>query len=147
MSVTPMFGFHSDWNRKLTIDDGETTVSIELSPDTGWWRGSHLYIHRSGTYVVHEGQMGCFGFTLDPAPFEVRSPVSCVKTTEAATRLSAEGSEFRGFPASNYYSGLFYVGRFVEAASVPNLRKEQSETPIVFQTHEQQTEPELPEVL
>ncbi|UWR66155.1 hypothetical protein K4L02_08015 [Phaeobacter inhibens] len=147
MTVTPMFGFHSDWNRELIINDGDTTVSIDLFEDTGWWRGSHVYLHTSGAYVVHEGQNGCFGFTLDPASFDVRTSISCVKATDVASRLSAEGSEFRGFPASKYYSGLFYVGRFVEAGRVPELRKAQSENPIIFQTHEHQAELELPEIL
>ncbi|WP_195821340.1 hypothetical protein [Roseobacter sp. MH60115] len=147
MSVTPMFGFHSDWNRELTIGDGDSTASIDLFKDTGWWCGSDVYLHKSGTYVVHEGQIGCFGFTLDPSSFDVRTSISCIKATDIATRLSAEGSKFRGYPASKFYSGLFYVGRFVETGRVPELREARSETPIFFQTHEQQAEPELPEIL
>ena len=147
MTVTPMFGIHSDWNRALTVSDGDTTASIDLFEDTGWWRGSHLYLHSSGTYVVHEGQDGCFGFTLEPVSFDVRTSISCAKMTKRAAQLSADSPELNGYPASNYYFGLFYVGRFVEAGRVPELRDTRAETPIVFQTYEQQAEPELPEIL
>ena len=147
MSVAPMFGIHSDWNRALTISDGDTTASIDLFEDTGWWRGSHLYLHSSGTYVVHEGQNGCFGFTLEPVSFGARTSISCAKMANTVARLSADSPDLNGYPASNYYDGLFYVGRFVEAGSVPELRDTRAETPVVFQTYEQQAEPELPEIL
>jgi hypothetical protein len=147
MSVTPMFGIHSDWNRSITINDGDTSASIDLFEDTGWWRGSHLYLHSSGTYVVHEGQNGCFGFTLEPVSFDTRSSISCAKMADVADRLSAERPELNGYPASRYYARLFYIGRFVEAGYVPELRNTRAETPIVFQTYEQQAEPELPEIL
>lgn len=147
MSVTPMFGIHSDWNRALTISDGDTTASIDLFEDTGWWRGSHLYLHSSGAYVVHEEQVGCFEFTLKPVSFDARTSMSFAKMADAAIRLSAGSHELNGYPASRHYVGLFYIGRFVEAGRVPELRDTRTETPIVFQTYEQQAEPELPEVL
>lgn len=147
MSVTPLFGFHSDWDREFTVRDGDTVASIDLFEDTGWWRGSHLYLHSSGTYVIHEGQNGCFGFTLEPVSFEVHTSISCVKTADMAIRVSEDNPELNGYPASRYYVGLFYVGRFVEAGRVPGLRDARAETPIVFQTYEQQAEPELPEIL
>ena len=147
MSVTPMFGMHSDWNREFTINDGDTAASVDLFEDTGWWRGSHLYLHSSGTYVVHEGQNGCFGFTLDPVSLDARTSISCAKMADTAIRLSADSPELNGYPASRYYVGVFYIGRFVEAGRVPELRDTRAETPIVFQTYEQQTEPELPEIL
>ena len=147
ISVTPMFGIHSDWNRALTVNDGTTTASIDLLGDTGWWRGSHLYLHSSGTYVVHEGQNGCFGFTLEPVSFDARISISCAKMADTVAQLSADSPELNGYPASRYYAGLFYVGRFVEAGLVPELRATRAETPIVFQTYEQQAEPELPEIL
>lgn len=147
MSVTPMFGIHSDWDRALTISDGDTTASIDLFEDTGWWRGSHIYLHSSGTFVVHEGQIGCFGFTLEPVSFGARTSISCAKMADTAARLSADSPELNGYPASRYYVGLFYVGRFVEAGRVPELLDMRAKTPIVFQTYEQQAEPELPEIL
>ncbi len=58
-----------------------------------------------------------------------------------------DSPELNGYPASRYYDGLFYMGRFVEAGRVPELRDTRAETPIVFQTYEQQAEPELPELL
>lgn len=147
MSVTPMFGIHSDWNREFTISDGDTATSIDLFEDTGWWRGSHLYLHSSGSYVVHEGQNGCFGFTLDPVSFDPRISISCVKMADTAVRLSADSPELNGYPASRYYVGFFYIGRFVESGRVPELRDMREEKPVVFQTYEQRTEPELREVL
>ena len=147
MSVTPIFGIHSDWNREFIINDGDMAASIDLFADTGWWRGSHLYLHSSGAYVVHEGQNGCFGFTLDPVSFDVRTSIACAKMADTAIRLSADIPELNGYPASRYYVGLFYIGRFVEAGRVPELRDTRAETPIVFQTYDQQAEPELPEIL
>ncbi|MDT0681141.1 hypothetical protein RM543_00470 [Roseicyclus sp. F158] len=147
MTVTPLFGFHSDWARVFTVDDDDTAASIDLYKDTGWWRGSHLYLHSSGTYVVHEGQMGCFGFTLEPVSFEVATSISCVKMADTAIRLPADSPELNGYPASKYYVGLFYVGRFVEASRIPELLGARAKTPVVFQTYEQQAEPELPEIL
>lgn len=147
MSVTPMFGIHSDWSREFTMSDGDTAISIDLFEDTGWWRGSHQYLHSSGTYVVHEGQNGCFEFTLAPVSFEAHTSISCAKMADTAIRLSADSPELNGYPASRYYVGLFYIGRFVEAGRVPELQDTRAETPVVFQTYEQQAEPELPEVL
>lgn len=147
MSLTAMFGIHSDWSREFTINDGDTVVSLDLFEDTGWWRGSHLYLHASGTYVVHEGQIGCFGFTLEPVSFGVRTSISCSKLADTAIRLLADSPELNGYPASRYYVGLYYIGRFVEAGGVPELQDTRAETPIVFQTYEQQAEPELPDVL
>ncbi len=147
MSVASMFGIHSDWHRTFTISDGQSSASLDLPEDTGWWRGSHLYLHGSGTYVVHEGQAGCFGFTVKPASFDFRTPISCAKMRDTAEGLSAGKTESSGYPASRYYVGLFYVGRFVEADHIPELRGRRAETPIVFQSHAQQVEPELPEIL
>ncbi|MDQ2088974.1 hypothetical protein [Marimonas arenosa] len=147
MSVRAMLGIHSDWHRKFTIGDGRASVSIDLFEDTGWWRGSNLYLHSSGTYVVHEGQNGCFGFTLEPVSFDVRTSISCVKVPGNALSLSDEGPALNGYPASNYYVDLFYIGRFVEAGRIPELRETRAEAPIVFQTYEQHAEPELPEIL
>ena len=147
MSVTPMFGIHSDWNRALTVSDGDTTDSIDLFEDTGWWRGSHLYLHSSGFYVVHEGQAGCFSFTVEPVAFDPSNSISCAKMPDTAIHLSAGRPQLNGYPASRYYAEMFYVGRFVEAGIVPELRDKRTETPILFQTFEQQAEPELPEIL
>jgi len=66
---------------------------------------------------------------------------------DTASDLSADSPELNGYPPSRYYAGMFYIGRFVEAGRVPELRETRAETPIVFQTYEQQAEPELPEIL
>ncbi|MGJ8624860.1 MAG: hypothetical protein ACSHW1_19125, partial [Yoonia sp.] len=129
------------------ISDGDATASIDLSKDTGWWRGSQLYLHSSGTYVVHEGQDGCFGFTLEPVSFDARTPISCAKTADSVIRHSEDSPELHEYPSSRYYVGLFYIGRFVEVGTVQGLRDTRADTPIIFQTYEQQAEPELPERL
>lgn len=147
ISVTGMIGWHSDWRRSITLSDGLATASRDLFEDTGWWRGTHLYLHASGAYVVHEGQAGCFAFSVEPITFDVLVPASCAKTPDAAARLSADTPEYQGYPASAYYAGLFYIGRFVEAGSIQGVAGTRPSNPIIFQTHERQSEPELPDLL
>ena len=108
MTLRAMFGIHSDWHRTLRISDGKTTASLELFEDTGWWRGSHLYLHSSGAYVVHEGQNGCFAFTLMPIAFDPPTPIPCDKARQPG---AGDNVDFGGYPASKFYDGLFYVGR------------------------------------
>lgn len=142
MSVTPMFGIHSDWHRTLTIFQQEEQVALDLAEDTGWWRGSHLYLHSSGAFVLHEGQMGCLVFTVDVVPSDARNQISCAKSPAAAE--ASAGRELNGYPASRYYESLFYVGRFAETSLIPDLRDIRDDMPIVFQRHEEQDEQELP---
>lgn len=147
LSVSALFGIHSDWRRSFTISDDGKSVSLDLFEDTGWWRGSHLYLHSSGAYVVHEGQLGCFGFSVKPLSFDVSAPVSCVKIPEAAARFASQNAELQGYPSSKFYPGLYYIGRFIEVRAVPELRETRRETAIVFQSFDAQSEPELPEAL
>lgn len=56
MSLSSLISLQSDWERYLTISDEEGEVRVELLSDTGWWRGSSLYLHQSGAYVLNEGQ-------------------------------------------------------------------------------------------
>jgi len=50
-TVKPMFGIHSDWTRAVTVKHGSAEIQTDLFEDTGWWRGSNLYRHKSGDYV------------------------------------------------------------------------------------------------
>lgn len=56
MTLQPLISLQSDWSRRIEIAHNGTRVSSPLAEDTGWWRGSGLYLHRSGVYVLHEGQ-------------------------------------------------------------------------------------------
>ncbi len=131
-SVKPMFSLQSDWTRKVVIKRGGEKIELPLSEDTGWWRGSHLYRHASGAYVIHEGQDGCFGFTLDPLSFDIQTRISCRKH---------EGLPQNGDGASPYYADLIYLGAFVET---PNSA---DGSPIRFLSPEERAEVELPDIL
>ncbi len=77
MSVRPMAGWHSDWHRTLTIATPDGTTSQPLFEDTGWWRGSNLYLHASGVYVLHEGQAGCILLPTRPLTADDEPDISC----------------------------------------------------------------------
>ncbi|WP_143152638.1 hypothetical protein [Marivita hallyeonensis] len=141
MTVEGMFGLHSDWHRTFTISDGANTSSIELFPDTGWWRGSHLFLHGSGTYVLHEGQLGCTRFALEPLTFDPPERILCAKTSQSDTDVEAAQDRLNGYPKSRFYEGLYYIGRFIEAHASGS---DNTDAPLVFQTHEHHPETELP---
>lgn len=105
MSIRPMPGIHSDWHRKATITYKGERISKELLEDTGWWRGSNLYRHISGAYVVHEGQGWCFGFTLEPLEFDRTLEDVCIKDKITTDTLNGR---------SHYYRDLVYLGHFYE---------------------------------
>ena len=121
MELAPMFGWHSDWNRRLTIRNDGDTETIDLFEDTGWWRGSHLYLSGEHLYVLHEGQIGCRMFTFLERPRFLRSSGhSCRKDPSLAARPLPETARF---PASRYYEGLRYIGRFEEGrGDQPRIR-------------------------
>lgn len=131
-SIWPMQSLHSEWHRKISIEYRGTRITRRLFEDTGWWRGTNLYLHSSGTYVVHEGQNGCFAFTTEPTEF-VRVP-SGVCTKRSSLRRD-------GDQGSHYYRDLTFLGHFQETyrdAEGVRLRYiDSSRTPEV----------ELPEVL
>ena len=138
--VSPMFGLHSDWHRKLVIETPAGALKSDLFEDTGWWRGSNLYRHSSGIYVLHEGQVGCVLFRTEP-PELVRDPsISCDKTdvpdTHDALQIAVSTMEF---PASRFYSDLQYIGQFVETPLRQN--------PISFIGADEQPEKELPDIM
>jgi len=100
-----MFGIHSDWHRSIAISHNGELIEHDLIGDTGWWRGSHLYRHVSGTYVIHEGQMGCFGFKTSPLTFQITERISCEKQPELQNQAHN---------ASRLYRDLTYLGVFTE---------------------------------
>lgn len=131
-SVRPMFGFHSDWRRTVSVKHGATEIEQDLFEDTGWWRGSHLYLHKSGAYVIHEGQNGCFGFEVEPLSFDVQAQISCEKNM--TTRQREDG-------ASRYYRDLIYLGAFIETPNSPEG------SPIRYVPAADKPETELPDIL
>lgn len=105
ISIRPMRGIHSDWHREVLINYNGDRIFKKLFEDTGWWRGSNLYRHISGAYVVHEGQGWCFGFTLEPFEFTKEFDSSCVKG-----QITTKGLN----DSSHYYRDLIYLGYFYE---------------------------------
>jgi len=132
MIVSPMFGFHSDWERRIVVEHNGERIEKELFEDTGWWRGSNLYRHISGAYVIHEGQMGCFGFSIEPLEFELASTISCEKVVKD-TGLDKGQSRF--------YTEMSYLGIFIETP------RSETGNPITFFTANSRTETELPDAL
>lgn len=130
--VKPMFGFHSDWKRSIIVKNGATEIQKELLADTGWWRGSHLYRHTSGFYLIHEGQNGCFGFTVNPLSFDVQTDALCKKNSQTRKKQG---------DTSQYYTDLKYLGAFVENQAA------RDGAPISFLSADEKPEIELPDVL
>jgi hypothetical protein len=135
MVVRPMSGWHSDWYRTLTIETPDGSSSQRLFEDTGWWRGSNLYVHASGAYVLHEGQAGCI--VLTPGA-DAEPDINCDAAIPAAELIDADGAT-SGFPPSRFYRDLMYVGHFVETPD--------AEDAISFIPSDRQPEPQLPDVL
>lgn len=132
ISIWPMQSIHSNWHRKVSVEYGGTRIAMRLFEDTGWWRGSNLYVHSSGTYVVHEGQSGCFAFTTEPTEF-VSVPSGVCTKRSSVSHHAEQGSQF--------YRDLVYLGHFQETYRDPE------EVRIRFLTSSQTPEVELPEVL
>lgn len=130
MSITPMLGLHSEWTRQVSVEYNGERISKELMSDTGWWRGSNLYRHTSGAYVIHEGQGWCFSFTLEPLEFDTTPRVSCLKNT-----ISHQASG----KMSPYYQDLTYLGRFIEKSHHRDVQR------FSFTLADQAPELELPD--
>jgi hypothetical protein len=117
-TVVPMFGFHSDWTRAVSVNYGVNEIQQDLFEDTGWWRGSNLYRYKSGIYVIDEGQAGCFGFMVEPLSFDVQENISCKQNAD-----------------------FTYLGAFVETPNAPDGAK------ISFVSADEEPEVELPDPL
>ena len=129
MSVSPMSGIHSDWYRKISVEFDGNKISKKLFPDTGWWRGSNLYRHVSGAYVIHEGQGGCFSIALRPLRFVAAPPMSCEKSAPR-NRASDQHSRF--------YEDLIFLGQFYETW------RDKDGVRLRFSDFHRVSEPELP---
>lgn len=134
LTLRPMLSLQSDWSRSLTITQNTRTVDFNISEDTGWWRGSNLYLTLSGTLVLHEGQGSCSEFKTTPPSLVTPSEVSCLSAPDLAWLEKTQDSHLF-YPASLFYPGLFFVGYFNE-----NGPKEQR---AVFQPHSEIAEPKL----
>lgn len=133
--VRPMFGLHSDWYRVLRIETPAGRLEKELPEDTGWWRGSNLYVDRTGTYVLDEGQMGCLGFTASPLARVREAVTACDKIDDVADGAAHSGIAAR--PDSRFYRNLRYIGRFEETPDAQQA--------ISFTGADKQPEAELPD--
>lgn len=102
-TIWPLPFLHNVWRREVSIEYRSEDVKARLFDDGGWWRGSSLYQHISGVYVIHEGQNGCFAFTIEPIEFVSVPDGVCTK------RNSFERDGDQG---SQYYNDLTFLGHF-----------------------------------
>ena len=138
--VSPMFSLQNDWHRKLVIETPAGDVESDHSEDTGRWRGSNLYRHSSGIYVLHEGQSGCVLFRSAPPEFVINPAISCEKNDQIIDDDVAQADiPTKKFPASRFYTDLQYIGQFVETP--------QRQEAIGFIGAEEGPEAELPDIL
>ena len=111
LTVNGMFSLQSDWRRTLTVGHRGEKISRELFEDTGWWRGSNLYLAEAGLFVLDEGQTGCIAFRLDPMRFDDKA-ARCHQRRQMLT--NEETSERDDNTVSFVYPGMRYLGRFAE---------------------------------
>ena len=119
MSLSGMFSLQSDWERRLTIHDGDEAIEVELLSDTGWWRGSGLYLHNSGLYVLNEGQGGCVVFQASPPKIIEGRAQFCDRAPKGAEPDTSVFQSNACVP-SRFYSDLCFVGLFFEAEGLEN---------------------------
>jgi hypothetical protein len=140
MAVRPMAGLHSDWYRKLVIDGPGGSATQPLFEDTGWWRGSNLYRHTSGLYVLHEGQSGCVPLPLLSPPPDPMPDMSCDKVTSDPGDIAPVAvDQTQPFPPSRFYADFTYIGHFAETP--------RNDDAISFIPADMGPEPELPDIL
>jgi hypothetical protein len=115
-----LFGFHSDWNRKLVISDGRTEAEMQLYEDTGWWRGSALYRDSKGAFFFDDG-IEYVRFTLCPPKFATITRTSTDGIIGLTTALSEVTCDVTSFeptaPLSQFRSKkgeYYFIGMFVE---------------------------------
>ncbi|MBO9397349.1 hypothetical protein J7400_11715 [Shimia sp. R9_2] len=114
ISLVGLFSLQSDWDRYLTILDGENSIQVELLSDTGWWRGSSLYHYKSDIYVLNEGQGGCVVFQFDPPKILSGYSNLCTRVPRnKATKATSFAQET--CKPSRYYADLCFIGLFFEA--------------------------------
>lgn len=111
LAVSGMFSLQSDWHRTLIVEHRGEIITRELSEDTGWWRGSNLYLAEAGLFVLDEGQAGCIAFRLDPVRFDDEA-ARCRARRQLLTTEEASGKDDN--TRSFVYPGMRYLGRFAE---------------------------------
>lgn len=136
MTLRAMPGLHSDWHRRLVIETPGGTVRQDLMADTGWWRGSTLYRHASGTYVLHEGQAGCIVLTALSPRAASATPITCARSQGT---MRTGGGVPPGAPPSRFHDDLTYLGHFAETPGGPLA--------IRFLPYDALAEPDLPDIL
>jgi hypothetical protein len=136
MHLRPMVSMQSDWHRTLILRSPSGRLKTQLFEDTGWWRGSNLYFHETGVYVLHEGQGGCVPFTLLPPELVLAPEISCAKAEIEPGKGAAMGQVGA---LSRYYRGMRYLGQFTETR--------RDSVAIRFIEAAQAPEPELPDLL
>ncbi len=123
MTLRPMLGIHSDWHRTLTITDGSASLETGLDPDTGWWRGSNLYVTQTGDLLLHEGQAGCI--LIRTVTIERKQPdhpickEGSLPDGDAPQLASPENCPPKP-PVSNFADDLYFLGHFSEGNRDPH---------------------------
>lgn len=56
LTARGLFSLQPDWERRLIIHTSTEELTVDLLSDTGWWRGSNLYLTDTGLMVLDEGQ-------------------------------------------------------------------------------------------
>lgn len=127
MTLSPMLSLQSDWHRKLTVSYNGETIETELASDTGWWRGSNLYRHTSGPYILNEGQAGCTIFSTTPLAFNTIKQVGCDVSPKDSSDMET---------LLKHYVDLEFLGVFDET-------RDNKETRVKFLTAEESSERRL----
>lgn len=138
MSIMDLFSLQSDWERSLTISSSEQHLTVNLFSDTGWWRGSSLYLHKSGRYVLQEGQVGCTVFQFSPPELVTNSRAYCVRK-DPSEEPRSDSDSWSGFIQSRHYRDLYFIGLFFEANGAEKV--------LQFNPASQQVEPLMPSPL
>lgn len=139
LSLRPMFGWHSDWYRRLHVISPAISSTHDLFGDTGWWRGSNLYLHSSGSFILHEGQAGCLVFDALPSMNRPKPVVTCKKTVGKPRPWPSVDKLPQGAMPSALFDDLAYLGHFAEGGG--------EDPPLRFIPAADGPEPELPDPL
>lgn len=140
MRIRGLYGLHRDWRRALQVNSPQGRAELNLPDDTGWWRGSNLYLWKADVYVLHEGQAGCVQFRIDPAALLAEQRDVCDKMKVGANEISSKRQDtMSSGPPSRHYPGLIYLGRFVEGSN--------KRSPLRFIGADEAPETELPDIL
>jgi hypothetical protein len=117
----PLFGWQSDWSRKLVLSDGPNSLTLVLFEDTGWWSGSALYRDSRGEFQLDDG-MDYVTFTLCPLQFTKNGQPPKAKSIPQidpkAPEICSDPPPEPKAPLSKYLTDgepKFFLGIFLEA--------------------------------